>query len=96
MPDATASQFICLNDRVRSTLVDSGYPADRVEFWRCDGTPEHAAERSVVERYFGRLKLTWKMVGSKYCRSARFHSYCIRAAFILTNMQIYYAAGLNH
>ena len=95
MNDASASVYICNGDRPRSTLVDNGYPGSRLEFIRCDGSEAHKAARTVVERYFGRLKSLWKAVGRKWERGAKWHSLVIRAAFILTNMVITYSAGLN-
>ena len=76
--------------------MDDGYPAYRLQFVVCDDTEEHRSARTVVERYFARLKSLWKIVGNKYCKGARWHSLVIRAAFILTNMVITYAGGLNH
>ena len=95
MPDSMACDYVCEDDWANSTLVDEGYRVGREEFIVCDGSDEHKEARSVVERYFGRLKLMWRMVGNKYCRAARYHSLVIRAAFILTNMVISYEGGLN-
>ena len=95
MSDSAASKYVCRDDRPNSTLVDATYPP-RSEFIKSDGSPQHAANRSVVERYFGRLKALWKLVGTKYGRDPRWHSLVIRAAFILTNMVITWNAGLNH
>eukprot|EP01083_Nonionella_stella_P063580 165214_1 len=95
MPDSTASQYICQDEYYQSTLVDDGYPAANPIFVPPDGTDSHKEHRSVIERYFGRLKLLWQIVGSKYCKGFRYHSLCIRAAFILTNMVIYFEGSLN-
>ena len=94
MSDAAASIYVCNDDRPNSTLVDAGYP-DRLQFIRPDGTEEHAAARIIVERYFGRLKLLWKMVGTKYCRGSKWHTLVMRAALISTNMAIVFEGSLN-
>lgn len=93
--DAAASIFVCHNDRPQSILVDSGYPSSRPQFIRNDGTETHAGYRTVIERYFGRLKTLWKIVGQRYDRGKRWHSMVIQAAFILTNMVITFEGGLN-
>ena len=97
MSDTSASAYCCQNDEAGSTLVDAGYPGSdtRIQFIKADGTPTHARERTVVERYFARLKSLWKMVSRQYCRGSKWHSLVIRAAFILTNMVIYCGGGLN-
>ena len=56
MNDSNASTYICQNDRPRSSLVDEEYPATRLQFVPGDGSETHQAARTVVERYFGRLK----------------------------------------
>ena len=94
MCDSAASYYVCNDDRVNSTLVDDGYP-NRPQFIRPDGSDEHKIARTIVERYFGRLKLLWKMVSNIYCRGSKWHSTVIRAAFILTNMVIIFEGSLN-
>ena len=97
MNDRFASRYVCNADWHQSTLVDDGYPEHNPVFIRPDDSDEHSDARSVVERYLGRLKMLWKMVGSTFCRSARWHSLAIRAAFILTNMVIIIEGeGLNN
>ena len=97
MNDAFASRYICNNDDAGSTLVDDGYPASNPVFVLPDGSDEHTTARCVVERYFGRLRMLWRMVGCRFPRSARWHSLVIRAAFILTNMVIVFEGqGLNY
>lgn len=86
---------MCRGDGVGSTLVDDGYPAARPEFEMPDGSRNHAAGRGVVERYFGRVKLKWRMVSGVYVRGKRWHNMVLLAAFILTNMDLAYSGGLN-
>ena len=93
--DAAASIYVCHHDRPKSILVDSGYPSTRPQFIRNDGTEIHAGYRTVIERYFGRLKTLWKIVGQRYDRGKRWHSLVMQAAFIMTNMVITFEGGLN-
>ena len=95
MPDSTMSQQMCLDDAIRSTLVDAGYPMYRPEFVVSNGTSEHASGRSTVERYFARMKVLWRMVGGVYWRGKRWHNLVIRAAFILTNMVVIFEGSIN-
>ena len=55
-----------------------------------DGTDEHTAARAVVENYFSRMKVLWRMVGSVYGRGKRWHHLVIRASVILTNMVVFF------
>ena len=86
---------MCQGDGVASTLVDDGYPAARPEFVMPDGTQGHAQGRAVVERFFGRVNLKWRMVSGVYVRGKRWHTLVLQAAFILTNMDLFFAGGLN-
>lgn len=96
MNDAAMSRTMCHGDGVASTLVDDGYPGNRVEFVLPDRTPEHSRARGVVERFFGRVKVSWKMVGNVWNKKLKdWFDLVIRAAFILTNMNILEGSGLN-
>ena len=95
MPDSTMSDSMCLNDGPNSTLVDRGYPEYRPQFVRSDGAPDHAKGRVLVERYFSRVKMLWKMVGGVYWRGKRWHQLVIRASFILTNMVVFFEGPLK-
>eukprot|EP01084_Bolivina_argentea_P191600 329110_1 len=92
--DSVMSEGMCLNDGQASTLVDDGYP-QRAEFILPDGSEDHKAGRALVERYFSRLKMLWRMVGGVYTRGKRWHDLCLRAAFILTNMVVMFEGPLN-
>eukprot|EP01084_Bolivina_argentea_P252038 422954_1 len=92
--DAAMSADMCLDDDDDSTLVDDGYP-NRRQFILPDESDEHKAGRTVVERYFSRLKMLWGMVGGVYTRGKRWHDLVLRAAFILTNMVVMWEGPLN-
>ena len=94
--DAAMRWDMCHGDGFESTLVDDGYPADRIEFKLPDNSEEHSAARAVCERYFGRLKVTWSMVGHVWGKKKKdWFDLTIRAAFILTNMNVFESNGLN-
>ena len=87
MNDAAMSRTMCLGDGAGSTLVEDGYPGFRPEFVLPDGTEEHSRYRATVERYFGRLKVTGRLVGWIWGKKKKdWFDVVIRAAFILTNM----------
>ncbi len=85
---------MCNNDGPASTLVDDGYAA-RDTFILPDGSDEHKAGRTIVERYFSKVKMLWRMVGGVYTRGKRWHDLVLRAAFILTNMVVMFEGPLN-
>eukprot|EP01084_Bolivina_argentea_P252036 422951_1 len=95
MNDAAMSEDMCVNDSANSTLVDDGYSQDRDEFIMPDESDEHKAGRTIVERYFSRVKMLWQMVGGVYTRGKRWHDLVLRAAFILTNMVVMFEGPLN-
>ena len=96
MNDSAMSSVMCVGDGIGSTLVDDGYPSSRSEFILPDGSEEHSAARSVVERYFGRVKVLWRMVGGVWTKYNKdYFDFVIRAAFILTNMKLLESDGLN-
>eukprot|EP01083_Nonionella_stella_P130098 394810_1 len=99
MNDASAGRLIAQNAPPQSLLVDDGYPSRDARFIPPPVNPyqkdQHSGQRSVVERYFGKLKTLWKMVGNKYRWKTEWHGIVIRCAVILTNMLIVYERGLN-
>ena len=97
MNDAEMSSWMCIGDGVGSTLVDDGYPAYRNEFILPDLTEEHSLYRSPVERYLGRVKVLWRMVGHVWTKyNKAYFDLVIRAAFILTNMKVMERNGINN
>ena len=93
--DSAMSTYMCIGDDPASTLVDGTYPAARPEFIVSDGSSDHADSRSVVERYFSKQKLLWRMVGRRYVKGKRWFDMVLRASFILTNMVIFDEGSLN-
>lgn len=95
MNDAAMSRYCCLNDDDGSTLCDGTYPSSRPEFICSDQSDAHSEGRSLVERYFGRMKCLWKMVGTVFCKDKKYMDMTIRAAALLTNLVIQDEGGLN-
>lgn len=76
MPDSVASNYMCENDSNGEILVDKGYPASNPKFIvpPGDGDPLkecHQNGRAIVEHYFSRLSILWKMCGSCYRRKVQ-------------------------
>ena len=100
MNDKAAGRFIAKNAPPGSILVDDGYSLRDPRFI---GPPKgdrmlqliHKGERAIVERFFGLLKTTWKMVGAVYRWKRKDHALVIRCAVILTNVLIVHQGGLN-
>ena len=98
--DSAASKFIAINALPKGVLADKGYPAYDARFELPPGESDpmsvyHSDARSVVERFFAKLKLLWKMIGNKYMRQSKWHGTVIRCCVILTNMLIVHEGGLN-
>ena len=98
MNDEAMSASMCIDHGIGSTLVDDGHSRQRMEFDLppADGSEEHASCRGVVEKYFARVKVTWKMVGRVHGKkNEQWFVKVIWAAFILTNMNVLESNGLN-
>ena len=102
MNDKAAGNLIAVNALEGSILVDGGYRLSDPRFIGPPPVPNghplkkrHSGARVIVERFFGKLKTVWKMVGLVYTKDKKYHGLVIRCAVILTNMLIVHEGGLH-
>lgn len=100
MPDSIAGEFMCQNDTNMEVLVDAGYSSRNPKFIKPPGDSDPLAEshkenRAIVEHFFGRQSLLWKMAGGCFRRKSKRHAIVLRCTVILTNMSITEKGGLK-